>query len=849
MLLKTVFVRFYKSFNFDYLRKFHAKAQRQPWEMIGEMWYPYVRVPIDPKVTTVVGTNESGKSHLLTAIEKGITGEEIEREDFCRYSQFFTVERGKMKWPDFGFEWVDLTPAEQQLVRAACNIAEGTSFDRFLVFRTDRDRLTVYIPHGEEYTHHELKAETAAKFRNILPVVFTIDSTVALPDSVSIRGLAQTALDTGNSRFETMSRQQRFELLEVFEPIVRNTTWFASSQAVAQHAAEIFPAFSPLLQAPKAVTPDKADKKKKSEFKLAHDLICKVADVDPEALAELHRALRDGKEGHANGIIQEINDRLAASLNFPNWWVQDRNFRLVVSPREYDLVFTIRDRTDTDYSFNERSSGLKYFLSYYVQYRAHEPAGGRQEILLMDEPDAYLSSQAQQDLLKIFDAFAFPEDSRRPVQVIYVTHSPFLIDKNHAERIRVLDKGVGEEGTRVVKDAAKNHYEPLRSAFGAFIGETTFIGNSNLMVEGQADQILLAGAATHLRRRNVSSLETLDLNRVTIVPAGSAPHIPYMVYLARGRDVEQPAVMVLLDSDQSGNDARKRLRKGGAYGKQLLKDSFVLQIGELDGEGGLNLPREGAPVEIEDLIPLPICAEAARRYAREVCGVSERDSQAITEEAIRGKLTAGNTVFDAVMACFDDLTEEGLHIEKVGFARNVVDIVAQAGPDSPEAMRKSIEAFEGNMKALFRRLNRIRRDAERELVSERVTHKINRLKNSFLQDHPSAAKREDAHVLFEDMVASLDDGPESDPVRIEILGLRRTFQIDDDMTQPIREYEKFKEGLELIRYAGRLATQEDINGDGRDAGRPVSTESPVGTAGAVVEASEKESPGAPGVAK
>jgi predicted ATPase len=811
MLLKTIFVRFYKSFNFDYLGKFHAQAEPQPWEMIGNMWYPFVRVPIDTKVTTIVGANESGKSHLLTAIEKGISGNGIEREDFCRYSQFFTVERGKMKWPDFGFEWSDITSAEQQQILSICSVAEGTEFDRFLAFRTDKDKFTVYIPHGAEYTRYELTAEATEKLKTLLPVIFRIDSSVALPNSVSIRGLARAALESKSSRLEVLDRQQRFELLETFEPIVRNQSWFADPEAIIKHAPEIFPAFSPLLQPTRAVGSDNgAESKNQSEFKLAHDLICKVADVDPEALAELHRALRDGKEGHANGIIQEINDRLSASLNFPNWWVQDRNFRLVVSPREYDLVFTIRDRTETDYSFSERSSGLKYFLSYYVQYRAHVPTSGRQEILLMDEPDAYLSSQAQQDLLKIFEAFAFPDDSRAPVQVIYVTHSPFLIDKNHAERIRVLDKGVGEEGTRVVRDAAKNHYEPLRSAFGAFVGETTFIGNCNLMVEGQSDQILLAGAATHLRRSQVSNLETLDLNRVTIVPAGSAQHIPYMVYLARGRDVEQPAVIVLLDSDQSGLEAKKRLAKGGAYGKQLLKESFVLQIGDLSNTS-LTPSNGRGPIEIEDLVPLPICAAAAKQYAREICGISEQRCQAMTEAAIQDKLKDTQNVFEAVSACFTALAEDGPHIEKVGFARNIMEIVATAGQQNTDQMKQSIATFEANMKVLFRRLNEIRRDAERELITERVSHKINRLKKSFLQDHPTNAKREDAHVLFEDMVLSLDDGPESDPVRLAIMGLRRSYEIDDDMTQPIKDYERFREGLELIRYAGRIATQESAS--------------------------------------
>jgi len=47
--------------------------------------------------------------------------------------------------------------------------------------------------------------------------------------------------------------------------------------------------------------------------------------------------------------------------------------------------------------------------------------------------------------------------------------------------------------------------------------------------------------------------ERLDLNTLTIVPAGSASHIPYMVFLARGRDADQPAVVVLLDGDAEGN--------------------------------------------------------------------------------------------------------------------------------------------------------------------------------------------------------------------------------------------------------------------------------------------------------
>lgn len=799
MLLRTVLVRFYKSFNYDYLKKFHGNAKTQPWEKIENMWYPYVRVPIEKEVTTVVGANESGKSHLLTAIEKGMSGKQIEREDFCRYSNFFTVETGKLKWPDFGFEFSGLSDAEQKSVKDICGAGNNKVINSFYVFRKHREELTVYLPKGEsgDFSEYGLSTENKHALENLLPHIFRLDAEVAIPSSVSIKDLTGVG---DKSRAETLGRRHRFDFMDKF---LNSSSFFTSQETVTSNAPAIVSGFSKYS----ASDPDsKEANKRTAEVELARKLICEVANVDTDALTELYNALRDGKEGHTNGIIDRINDRLAASLNFPHWWVQDRNFQLKVSPREFDLVFTIRDRTETEYSFSERSSGLRYFLSYFVQYLAHTPKEDKTEILLMDEPDAYLSSQAQQDLLKIFEAYASPQDERRPTQVVYVTHSPFLIDKNHAERIRVLDKGVSDEGTRVVKDAARNHYEPLRSAFGTYTGEATFIGNSNLMVEGLADQILIAGAANFLRgRRNVSDLEMLDLNATTIVPAGSSSAIPYMAYLARGRDVEKPAVIVLLDSDSAGNEAKRKLRKG-PYANRILKDNLILQVGDIVLEerngGGHKL------VEIEDLIPLEICVTAAQNYARNVCQVGSDKVRKLTAEEVRNGVAEGKTVFGAVVDTFNKACGDDFHIEKVGFARSVVDLVLDKTSDSVKS--QSAKSFEENFKVLFRSLNRAIREAERELSQERVTQKIDRVKKSFLQDNENGSSREKAHLLFEDIEASLNDDEEGDTIRAEVAKLRRDFSIDKDITQPIPRFDDFRIGLEKIKYAGRLSTQEDL---------------------------------------
>ncbi|MFF5079414.1 hypothetical protein ACFY36_20340 [Actinoplanes sp. NPDC000266] len=69
----------------------------------------------------------------------------------------------------------------------------------------------------------------------------------------------------------------------------------------------------------------------------------------------------------------------------------------------------------------------------FVPLKAHRPAEDRDELLLMDEHDAYLSNSSQRDLVRALEKFAVPDDRVHADQVIYVAHSPSLINKNAAD--------------------------------------------------------------------------------------------------------------------------------------------------------------------------------------------------------------------------------------------------------------------------------------------------------------------------------------------------------------------------------------------------------------------------------
>ncbi|WP_414586642.1 AAA family ATPase [Scytonema sp. PCC 10023] len=825
MHLKTVFTRFYKSFNDDFLRKNDDRVKPKPWEKVGNAFYPYIEVPIDQKITTIVGANESGKSHLLSAIEKAISGKSIERSDFCRYSHFFTVKQNELKYPDFGSEWSNLSKDEEENLKIIAGIPNHVVFDRFLVFRNNVDKLTVYLPEKGDYRPYKIEERQREKLENLLPTTLKIESDVALPASVPIKKLVQLGQKNhpDSRRFELLDREQRGKIIDALDDFSDKPELFTKVRQpwgeMDTDAAQTIKSIISALE--EASFSDKEKKKREKEFELAYKLICKIAQVDVDALIDLAEAVKNGMQGYANGIIEKINRQLSTSLNFPSYWVQDRNFSLKIMARDYDLVFTITDRTGTEYSFDERSVGLKYFLSYYIQYRSHEPHKYKSEILLMDEPDAYLSSQAQQDLLKVFDLFASPElgsHLTRPIQVVYVTHSPFLIDKNHAERIRVLQKGNEDEGTRVVKDVAKNHYEPLRSSIGVYAGETAFIGNCNLMVEGMADQILIAGAATYLRASGAANIETLDLNQITIVPSGSASHIPYLVYLARGRDIEQPAVIVLLDSDDSGNDAKKQLLgKGGQHRRPLLKKQFIFQIGDLREELSLISENVTEKLEIEDLIPLPICIQAAKFYLQEIFKIAENKIEFLTEEMVLSKIM-NNTIFNAIEASLKEFPDKDFRIAKVGFARNIIRTVNEWSYQLQildNSQNKALKTFESNFKTLFIKLNSMQRRAQQKLTQERLSQKIERLKKTFISLHTISAKREDAVILLDEIESILDDNLENESlleieaIKSSLQNLRRDYKLDIDMTKTISDYTGFQMGLERIKYAGLLATQEE----------------------------------------
>jgi len=224
-----------------------------------------------------------------------------------------------------------------------------------------------------------------------------------------------------------------------------------------------------------------------------------------------------------------------------------------------------------------RSRGFVWFFSFLAWYEDIK----RQKqnvILLLDEPGLSLHGRAQADLLKYF------EDELASHQLIYTTHSPFMIDPTKFGRVRIVqDLGIDakeplpkeQDGTKVltnVFDATDDSLFPLQGALGYEIQQTLFIGPNCLVVEGPADMLFLRAVSAQLERDGRTGLS----EDWVITPVGGSGKVPaFVALLAPQKGLNVATLLDIQDKD--------RAQIEDLYKKKLLKKKQVSTYGDFVG--------------------------------------------------------------------------------------------------------------------------------------------------------------------------------------------------------------------------------------------------------------------------
>jgi len=349
--------------------------------------------PIDPKISVLIGPNESGKTNILKALSAFNLDSEFDYSLTCQYSDFYQQKKS----PEIAIEYMISKDKRSPLVK----LSEAfKSADSFFIKKEGPDITNYKVFIGDT----EVPITDMKSLLQCLPKIFYFDDIPLVKNRVDYYSLVD-----GRPGFTTERNLLKIGGLQNCELIFEDST----------HG---------------------------------------------------RRALEE-----ASRIITQQIRRV---------WSQEPTVEIKLSVNGKVLYIDISDDTTVFDTPESRSLGFRWYLSFYINFLAQtNEAIANEYIFLIDEPGIHLHPAGQKDLVKVL------EDLAQRNQVIYTTHSPFMINRQFPERVRLVTKS--KEGTHIDSEAYRQNWKPLRKSIGMMIGDLFFFSEDSLILEVPREKFAL----------------------------------------------------------------------------------------------------------------------------------------------------------------------------------------------------------------------------------------------------------------------------------------------------------------------------------------------------------------------
>lgn len=314
--------------------------------------------------------------------------------------------------------------------------------------------------------------------------------------------------------------------------------------------------------------------------------------------ADRREALKATCEAASNEITEEIfqfwsqNNALEVVIEIDNAKPND------AAPFNTGMVADIRIRNTNHKAtlpLSERSAGFVWFFSFLAQFKQlTKTPGNRNAVILLDEPGLTLHGKAQGDLLRYIVERLLPDH-----QVIYTTHSPFMVPIDRLADVRIVEDIIIEKprrrpevkGTKVRSDVLEVNDDtlfPLQGALGYEVTQSLFIGPHTWLVEGPSDILYLQVLSQALMKRHREGLD----RKWTLCPSGGIDKIAPFVRLFGGNRIN---VAVLSDIANGDKTKIENLKKA-----DILKTGHFFTCAEFTGH---------TEADVEDLFEADLFVE------------------------------------------------------------------------------------------------------------------------------------------------------------------------------------------------------------------------------------------------
>lgn len=278
-----------------------------------------------------------------------------------------------------------------------------------------------------------------------------------------------------------------------------------------------------------------------------HNLMI-VAGVDKDSLFKAFQSPTDAARktfktiviNKLNNIAEEFNRFYKQETVCFDFEIEGQSFKF--------YVYT----SDMYMNFSERSNGLKWYFNLFVDVKA-KTSKERPILFLLDEPGVYLHVNAQKKLLELFDHLCESEN-----QIIYTTHSPYMIKGDNIFNVRAVEKGDDAlskifrsiHSYNLSKETRVETLTPLTQALGMDLKYNIGPQHSklNIVVEGVTDCMYITSMMNYLKIE--------EEKRPYIIPCVGVDAVHLMVSILIGWGCDYK---VIVDYDPQGYNQYKKI--------------------------------------------------------------------------------------------------------------------------------------------------------------------------------------------------------------------------------------------------------------------------------------------------
>lgn len=299
--------------------------------------------------------------------------------------------------------------------------------------------------------------------------------------------------------------------------------------------------------------------------KYPNSLLANLVKVIGVTIEDFLFASRSGISSRQDTLRRKISKLIDQKINsgFQNFYSGEK-ISLDIVFNAGVVTFGVQSNDGAYLRLSERSNGLRWYLDTYIDALANDVVE-KNVVYLLDEPGISLHVNAQKELLRLFTDLASKGN-----QVVYTTHLPYMLDtaENGVHRIRAVVKN--NEGfsfiyksaydASIAPESQEDTLAPIISALGMSLTDTFGPAKDrlNIVTEGMSDYIFIDTFA---------KLLGWNQDKYAIIPSVGATNCVNICTILHGWGCPYKAVF---DYDKEG------VESGGEY----LREKMLLEYGK-----------------------------------------------------------------------------------------------------------------------------------------------------------------------------------------------------------------------------------------------------------------------------